>query len=448
MTELNAEATAAWDFGALAAAYAPLQPHLRPISTSTEAAGRYTLNWRDAAAVAALTEAFLAVRCGLRVTVPTTQLIPAVPLRLHYIEWIERLVALRGHTNKSTAVVQGVDIGCGPLAIYALLACQRNPHWRFLCSDIDSLSLQHAQNTLDQNQAVLQSRVELTLQPDPQCVLTHIIPDSMAHIDFCMFNPPFFAAHTEKRSRQDTVCTATQNELVHEHGGEMNLFNTLVKESLSPAFKERVSWFTFMFGIKSHLQSAISHLRHCGIDHVLTTRFEQGKTHRWGIAWTHRPPPTPTAVDSAILSPPKRRKLNPPISQSNQLPKFYDIVLPSCTLSLSQLLVSVEAGLKSTMPHGSQCFVSTPTSSISIQWIDKLDGRATLRLAARLSFLTTDRVSDASRKGLNIIVKLNKVSPFSGKAVGTGALSTGSDEEALATLFLVKKIVETAATLS
>lgn len=320
------------DFGLLAEAHPALRPHLIPLAHRSDDPARFRLEWRDPAGVATLTEAILRAHYGLAVQVPTTQLIPAIPLRLNYILWIEQLVGLA----PANAPVVGVDIGCGPLAVYALLGAARNPSWQFVCTDIDSNSIALAKANAARNPSVA-GRLTFATQPDPAALLRNVIdPADARPITFCMFNPPFFAAASDKKDRSDTVCTATAAELVHQDGGEMALFHALVEESFAEEFRVRVQWFTFMFGIKAHLRQAAVVLRNRRVEFVLKKSFIQGKTHRWAVGWTHMPlsPKAPSVSRTFEDGPaPKRRKvdLQPTATASvpTKLVRFRDVDAPA-----------------------------------------------------------------------------------------------------------------------
>jgi len=49
-------------------------------------------------------------------------------------------------------------------------------------------------------------------------------------------------------------------------------------------------WFTSMVGKKSNLKYLVSKLWGFGVSIVKTTEFVQGRTYRWGLAWSFLPP--------------------------------------------------------------------------------------------------------------------------------------------------------------
>jgi methyltransferase len=66
--------------------------------------GKVILDFKDPAALRALTRALLEDDFGLTVTLPLDRLIPTVPQRLNYILWLEDII---GKENGA----KGIDIG-------------------------------------------------------------------------------------------------------------------------------------------------------------------------------------------------------------------------------------------------------------------------------------------------------------------------------------------------
>jgi 23S rRNA A1618 N6-methylase RlmF len=108
--------------------------------------------------------------------------------------------------------------------------------------------------------------------------------------DFCMTNPPFYAAEEEAtvdrkgdgRSRTDM----NVGEGVYP-GGELGFVRDMVADSVE--LTDSITWYTSMVSKKSSLVELEGELRRrFGRGAVRTATFVQGKTTRWGIAWTHR----------------------------------------------------------------------------------------------------------------------------------------------------------------
>lgn len=71
---------------------------------TVNASGKVILDFKDPAALRALTRALLEDDFGLVVTLPLDRLIPTVPQRLNYILWLEDII---GKENGA----KGIDIG-------------------------------------------------------------------------------------------------------------------------------------------------------------------------------------------------------------------------------------------------------------------------------------------------------------------------------------------------
>lgn len=140
---------------------------------------------------------------------------------------------------------------------------------------------------------------------------------SLPKIDFVMTNPPFYESEDEmlqsaaKKSRPPlTACTGAPVEMVCE-GGEVAFVTRILEESLR--FRERVQWYTSMFGMVSSLEVMVEKLRERGIDNYAVTEFVQGKkTRRWAVSWSFGPMRPSQEVARGMKSTPWR-KILPPI---------------------------------------------------------------------------------------------------------------------------------------
>jgi len=111
--------------------------------------------------------------------------------------------------------------------------------------------------------------------------------------DFTMCNPPFFStveetdsclkARKKDRPPPSNAKTGTLSELVVP-GGEEKFIEKMVQESKQ--FLNKVRIFTTMVGVKKHLKSSIEELKRAKVLQYTTTEFTQGRTMRWGLAWT------------------------------------------------------------------------------------------------------------------------------------------------------------------
>lgn len=67
-------------------------------------------------------------------------------------------------------------------------------------------------------------------------------------------------------------------------GGEVAFIASMIIDSL--VLYKSIRWYTCMIGKKSSISIIITLLQKCNIKSIKTIRFVQGKTMRWGIAWS------------------------------------------------------------------------------------------------------------------------------------------------------------------
>ena len=77
------------------------------------------VNWKDESALKCLTEAIMVAHFGLRsYRLPKDYLIPRIPQREAYLEWLHTLFAQTEETNEK---LKGFDIGVGANCVYPIL---------------------------------------------------------------------------------------------------------------------------------------------------------------------------------------------------------------------------------------------------------------------------------------------------------------------------------------
>jgi 23S rRNA A1618 N6-methylase RlmF len=244
----------------------------------------------------------------------------------------------------------GIDIGCGASCIYPLLlttnsfqpigadpSSESANRWTFLATDIDEQSIQSAAINVKANG--LQDRIELALVPktrrqmlvaesdanssenDTEIALSKCTPGPLAtaveayaqvlasktgldadagatssntgtaiSFDFCMTNPPFYStgeeATTDRKGDGRSRTEMNIGEGVYP-GGELRFVRDMMIDSQK--LTDGVTWYTSMVSKKSSLVELERELRsQLGRGAVRTATFVQGKTTRWGIAWTYR----------------------------------------------------------------------------------------------------------------------------------------------------------------
>lgn len=183
-----------------------------------------------------------------------------------------------------------MDIGTGASCIYPLLACAQRP-WSFIATDIDPDNSESATKNVVLNN--LQDRIKVHLR-EPDSPMISLAEWGLQRIDFVMTNPPFYSSEadmlksaTKKARPPHSACTGAPVEMVCQ-GGEVAFVSRILDESL--VLRERVQWYTAMFGIVSSLDTMVAKLREKAIDNYAVTEFVQGnKTRRWAIAWSFAP---------------------------------------------------------------------------------------------------------------------------------------------------------------
>jgi 23S rRNA (adenine1618-N6)-methyltransferase len=106
-----------------------------------------------------------------------------------------------------------------------------------------------------------------------------------------MCNPPFYESQQEmieaaqaKRRPPFSACTGAEVEMVTS-GGEVSFASRMIEESLQ--LRDKVQWYTTMFGKLSSVEVTVKKLTASGIDNYAVTEFIQGsKTRRWAVAWS------------------------------------------------------------------------------------------------------------------------------------------------------------------
>ncbi|KAL3666227.1 hypothetical protein V7S43_009012 [Phytophthora oleae] len=272
------------DFYALGQQYPEFKQYLRNVD---DIKCRASLAWDDPFAVRELTKTLLLHDFGLEWDIPINRLCPPLPNRLNYLHWIEDLIApanwseVAASEKKSNDAVSGIDVGTGANCIYALLAATMNK-WKFIATEIDAESYECAKENVTRNHLEKLISVKRThtnnllLEP-----LQNEPPDLKFH--FVMCNPPFFDSMSEADTNPDSSCMGSVNEMVFP-GGEVAFIGNMIMES--EQLQNRVLWFTSMVGKKSSLRKLLALLRGAKVQSTRTTEFFQGRTKRWGIAWT------------------------------------------------------------------------------------------------------------------------------------------------------------------
>ncbi|PIK50902.1 putative methyltransferase-like protein 16 [Apostichopus japonicus] len=252
--------------------------------------GKASLDFKDPEALKALTCTLLKEDFDIKLDVPLDHIIPTVPLRLNYIHWLEDL--LEGTPNIGS--IWGIDIGCGTSCIYPLLGAKMNG-WHFWALEVDPLGLQYANENVEVNKLGHQIRVIENTNESLFLDLLNSSEYEQPKFHFTMCNPPFFGNLLEAqgfmssrscdRPEPSSVSTADEGEMIVE-GGEVEFVKKMISESCQVA--DRVLWFTSMLGKKSSVGQVVAELKKEKVPTWTTTEFCQGRTMRWGVAWSYQ----------------------------------------------------------------------------------------------------------------------------------------------------------------
>jgi 23S rRNA (adenine1618-N6)-methyltransferase len=284
------------DFAALAATHPRLLPYL--VETKD---GRRTIDFASWDATVELNRALLDTFYGVKHwDVPRGHLCPPAANRANYVHWIEDLLELSRPASASASAagpaVVGLDVGVGASCVYPLIGASLNG-WRFVGIDVTDVAVASARANAEANVAIrhlIEIRDARTFSlrrrdsaRDGSVILPAIEEDE--RFAFCMCNPPFFdldrSASERRRPNRASDFGGSDAETACP-GGERAFTARIFEDSL--LLRDRVHWYTTMCGKKEtvkHLRRALAS-REARVAAVRTTVFRQGKTARWGVAWS------------------------------------------------------------------------------------------------------------------------------------------------------------------
>lgn len=252
------------------------------------------LDFQDPETVQALSKAILKADFGLQLDVPSDRLCPPIPNRWNYVAWMQGLIdstspdySIKYDANRR---VQGLDIGTGASAIYAMLCLRSRPNWSMCATDIDKKSFDSAARNLALNNLMTRTKLLQTTQISPLLPLAAL---GVNHLDFTICNPPFFANPSDMQAslkgegkswRPNAICTGSENEMVYP-GGDLGFVTAMVNESLT--LRDKVQWYSSMFGKMDSAKAIIKLLKQHGITNWAIGVIEAGSsTKRWIVAWS------------------------------------------------------------------------------------------------------------------------------------------------------------------
>ena len=154
--------------------------------------GTKTIKFGNQEAVRALNSALLKSQYDLDWSLPKGYLCPPVPGRLDYLLYASDLLEKED--------IRLLDIGTGANLIYPMLG-KRHFNWKCTGSEVESLSLDHAQKIVDRNE--LLDDTDLRLQTNKNRIFENVI-EAKDQFDLVVCNPPFFQERADGSKREST----------------------------------------------------------------------------------------------------------------------------------------------------------------------------------------------------------------------------------------------------
>ncbi|MGZ9896753.1 23S rRNA (adenine(1618)-N(6))-methyltransferase RlmF [Shewanella gaetbuli] len=289
-----------YDFAVLIKALPKLSQFVRP-----NPYGNLSIDFSCADAVKTLNAALL--KSDYQIDgwdIPKGFLCPPIPGRVDYLHYIADLLADKGKVPTGQKVC-ALDIGTGANGVYSLLGIQCYG-WRFIASDIDSLSIENVNKIASENPK-LASKLELIHQTDAKHIFTGVIQPNQ-RIDVTLCNPPFHESLADAmKGSQRKVANLAANRVKKQHGnvqnnkpselnfggqkaelwcegGEIQFLRNMITESVQ--FKHQVLWFTTLVSKSENLKPCYALLEKCAAKTVKTIEMHQGNKQTRILVWS------------------------------------------------------------------------------------------------------------------------------------------------------------------
>ena len=282
-------------------------PSFRKVVTQ-DLGGKIHLDFTNQEAVRALTETLFLRDFKLNVKIPDNSLVPTLPSRLNYLLWIEDLLSLFPDCEE----IVGIDIGAGASAVYPLVAAQHF-NWSMMATEADNDNLIAARDNVERNK--LDHKVTLVKSEINEIFKKLLKNNSEKVFDFSMCNPPFY---TQGKHLSDDQSVGSEAEM-KTNGGEVAFVKTMMSESKDNPLRVRV--YTVLLGHKSSLSPLKQHLTSMSVTSFVSTEFCQGKTMRWGLAWTFVPNIDLKQVFNAKTKKDKQKPFSVTIDKPESMPQ-------------------------------------------------------------------------------------------------------------------------------
>ncbi len=229
-------------------------------------------------------------------TIPPNYLCPPIPGRADYIHYMADLLGGSNYGKMPKGdQIKCLDIGVGASCIYPIIG-NAIYGWSFIGSDIDAVSIESAQQIIEQNPS-LKGKVELRLQANPKDIFYGIITKD-ERIDLSICNPPFHASPAEAKSgslrkvrnlsgkkiTKPILNFGGQNAELWYEGGERKFVRNMIRESKK--FADSCFWFSSLISKQSNLKSVYEALKNAEASEVKTIPMGQGNKTSRIVAWT------------------------------------------------------------------------------------------------------------------------------------------------------------------
>ena len=286
-------------------------PEFRKVVTQ-DLSGKIHLDFNNPTAVRTLTKLLFLKDFGLSVEIPEGSLVPTLPSRLNYLLWVEDLLSLLP-SQVGESSVRGLDIGAGASAVYPLLGA-KHFGWRMVATETDPDNFKAASENVMRND--LSSSITLINTGQGKIFDGVLSGDDeelkeQERFQFSMCNPPFYK---QDQPVPDLENVGTETEM-RTSGGEVEFVRRMIEES--EVFTRQVDIFTVLLGHKSSLSPLKQQLHKSRkVSSFVSTEFCQGKTMRWGLAWTFCP------------DLPLRKVLGPKSKKEKQIPFSLELEKP------------------------------------------------------------------------------------------------------------------------
>ncbi len=256
--------------------------------------GEKSIDFANPNAVKILNQALLKYHYGLEYwDIPKQYLCPPIPGRADYIHYVADLLKKESKKPISNPI-RVLDIGTGANCIYPILG-HKIYQWNFVGSDIDSNSLEIAQQILDKNPEI-KPFISLKLQQNRANIFDGIV-EKIDFFELSICNPPFHSS-PEEANRQalkkiknlqktntkvGSLNFGGQNNELWCEGGEFRFIKQMIEESIS--FKQNIRWFTSLVSKKEHLAPLTKLLEQKSAIDIKIIPMAQGQKISRILAW-------------------------------------------------------------------------------------------------------------------------------------------------------------------